>query len=285
MSSALSINTMSTPIPTQADNLPPFDAIEIVTRNDASSVWGFKHWLREIQVILTNLNLLAIISRDLQRPTRDHPHYQNWLLWSNAIGHWLVCNVTERNSSIIVSMHRGLQLADEMWYYIECLQWTEEHSTRRAEFGKLWGMKRDQFDTLTATSLPEAHTLCSAANSMPSSTGTPPPRSTLVGSRRSCHTWPTSSTARSELAMQVASSSRAISPASLTLSRSATRVGSSLFSIDDCSLISHFHLTVLGPLNAPQIGGRIRGKGLRWRWGREGRGEEGVISGWESPLA
>lgn len=70
---------MSTPIPTQADNLPPFDAIEIVTRNDASSVWGFKHRLREIQVILTNLNLLAIISRDLQRPTRDHPHYQNWL--------------------------------------------------------------------------------------------------------------------------------------------------------------------------------------------------------------
>ncbi|KAF4768965.1 hypothetical protein HAV15_008453 [Penicillium sp. str.  len=139
---------MSTPTPTQADNLPPFDIITIVTRNDASSVWGFKHWMHEIQLILTNLNLLAIISRDIPRPTRQHPQYQTWLQWSQSIGHWLVCNVTERNSSIIVSMHRGLQLADEMWHYIGCLQWIEEEITRRAEFSKLWAMTRDQFDSL-----------------------------------------------------------------------------------------------------------------------------------------
>ncbi|CAI7676683.1 unnamed protein product [Penicillium discolor] len=87
MSSALSTNTMSTPTPTQADNLPPFDIITIVTRNDASSVWGFKHWMHEIQLILTNLNLLAIISRDIPRPTRQHPQYQTWLQWSQSIGH------------------------------------------------------------------------------------------------------------------------------------------------------------------------------------------------------
>lgn len=139
---------MSTPSPTQADNLRRVEPVSIVTSNDPSSVWGFKHWLFEIKLALTNLNLLAVISREIQRPTPDHPNYQMWLVWSQSIGHWLVCNVTERNSAIILSMHHGIQFADEMFHYIELLQSIEEAMAKRAEFNTLWSMTRDQFHNL-----------------------------------------------------------------------------------------------------------------------------------------
>ncbi|CAI7606634.1 unnamed protein product [Penicillium palitans] len=129
MSSALSTNTMSTPTPTQADNLRRVELVSIVTRNDPCSVWGFKHWLFEVKLALTNLNLLAVISREIQRPTPDHPNYQT-------------------NSAIILSTHRGIQFADEMFQYIEFLQSIEEAMAKRAEFNTLWSMTRDQFHNL-----------------------------------------------------------------------------------------------------------------------------------------
>lgn len=148
MSSALSINTMFTPTPTQADDLPPFQPTGIATRNDPSSVWGFKLWLCEVQLALANLNLFAVINHGIQRPTPDHLHYENWLKWSRFISHWLLCNVGERNAAMIQSTYPGLQFADEMFYYIGCLQLTEEDAIRRTEFNKLWSMTRHQFDTL-----------------------------------------------------------------------------------------------------------------------------------------
>ncbi|KAJ5969294.1 hypothetical protein N7501_005542 [Penicillium viridicatum] len=48
-----------------------------VARNEPSSVWGFKHWLLDVQIALANLNLLAVISHGIQRPTPEHPHYEN----------------------------------------------------------------------------------------------------------------------------------------------------------------------------------------------------------------
>ncbi|CAI7611104.1 unnamed protein product [Penicillium viridicatum] len=48
-----------------------------VARNEPSSVWGFKHWLLDVQIALANLNLLAVISHGIQRPTPEHLHYEN----------------------------------------------------------------------------------------------------------------------------------------------------------------------------------------------------------------
>ncbi|KAJ5412826.1 hypothetical protein N7465_005131 [Penicillium sp. CMV-2018d] len=47
-----------------------------VARNEPSSVWGFKHWLLDVQIALANLNLLAVISHGIQRPTPEHLHYE-----------------------------------------------------------------------------------------------------------------------------------------------------------------------------------------------------------------
>ena len=148
MSSALSINTMFTPTPTQADDLPPFQPIEIATRNEPSSVWGFKHWLIEVQLALANINLLAVICHGIQRPTSEHPNYENWLQWSRFIGDWLLCNVAERHATILQSFQPQLQLADEFYYHIGSMQFTEEDTIRRAEHDRLWSMTRDKFDTL-----------------------------------------------------------------------------------------------------------------------------------------
>ncbi|CAI7654485.1 unnamed protein product [Penicillium viridicatum] len=124
---------MFTPTPTQADDLPPFQPIEIATRNEPSSVWGFKHWLIEVQLALANLNVFAVICHGIQRPTLDHPNYDNWLQWQ---------------ATILQSFQPHLLLADDIYYRIGSIQFTEEDTMRRAEYSRLWFITRDRFNTL-----------------------------------------------------------------------------------------------------------------------------------------
>ncbi|KAJ9488849.1 hypothetical protein VN97_g4451 [Penicillium thymicola] len=139
---------MLTPTPTQADKLPPFQPIKIPTLNDPTTIWGFKHWLREVQLALTNLSLLGVISQEIERPARNHLHYENWLKWSRFVGQWLLSNVGKSNAAIVRSIYPDLQFADEVYYRIGRLQLAEEEITREEQLRHLCAMTPYQFDSL-----------------------------------------------------------------------------------------------------------------------------------------
>lgn len=139
---------MFIPTPTQADQLPPFQPINIPTLNDPNTVWGLKHWLREVQLALTNLSLLGVISKEIELPARNHLYYENWLKWSRFVGQWLLSSVGDTTAGIVLSMHPDLQFAHQVYNSIRQLQLTEETNTTVGQFRHLFAMAPCQFDSL-----------------------------------------------------------------------------------------------------------------------------------------
>ncbi|KAJ5371973.1 Amino acid/polyamine transporter I [Penicillium concentricum] len=142
---------------TQADNLPSFREIAIPNVDGLSELSDLQSWITHIQLILGNLNLLAIISHHLPRPTPDHINYESWLKWSQLVRNWLMLNVEEGFSTFLRSIRPHLELADETYLMITDLLLHEEEDIESMEFIKLWSMRRDQFDDIVDHILDTLH--------------------------------------------------------------------------------------------------------------------------------
>lgn len=150
MSSTQAISPMerSTPTRTQADDLPPFEEITIPNIKKLSKIWDFKYWQTDVQLALGSLNLLAVVSQYLPKPTVGHIYYANWLKWSRLVTKWLVLNVEEEYAAIIQSIRPRLELADETYLAITKSQSTDENNMWSKEFTKLWSLRRHQFHSI-----------------------------------------------------------------------------------------------------------------------------------------
>ncbi|OQE36740.1 hypothetical protein PENCOP_c011G05804 [Penicillium coprophilum] len=139
---------LSDPASTQTDDLPPFQEITITNVNRLSEISDLQSWTAQIQLLLANVNLLALISPHFPYPIPAHPNYDSWLKWSQLVSKWLTHNVKEEFSTFLRSIRPHLKLADETYQMIIDLLSPDEENIETNEFIKLWSMRRRQFESI-----------------------------------------------------------------------------------------------------------------------------------------
>ncbi|KAJ5153945.1 Amino acid/polyamine transporter I [Penicillium coprophilum] len=138
----------SNPVPTQADDLPPFREITIANVNRLSENSDLQPWTAQIQLTLANLDLLAVISHSLPKPTPTHLNYERWLKWSQLVSKWLILNVEAEFADFLRSIRPRLELADKTYLMIVELLRPDEREIKTEELIKLWSMRRHHFDSI-----------------------------------------------------------------------------------------------------------------------------------------